>query len=111
MLRGWRTAVESYLATLRLTIHPDKSVVFPVATGIPFLGFQVFPDRRRLLKGNVRAFLRRSSRQRRDIRRGDLTFDLIKPSLVAWNAHADHGDTWRLRMKLFYQRPIPAIKT
>ena len=109
-LQGWRREVEAYLAGLRLTIHPDKSVVFPVGNGIPFLGFEVFPDRRRLLKGNVRAFLRRFSRQRRDLRRGDLTFGMIKPSLVAWNAHADHGDTWRLRMKLFAQRPIPVAR-
>ncbi len=110
-LHGWRREIEAYLTSLRLTIHPDKSVVFPVAGGIPFLGFQVFPEYRRLLKGNVRAFLRRFSRQRRDLRRGDLRFDDVKPSLLAWNAHAEHGDTWRLRMKLFGQRPIPASPT
>lgn len=109
-LRAWRNAVEAFLSSLRLTIHPDKSVVFPVTNGLPFLGFQVFPDHRRLLKGNVRAFLRRFSRQRRDLRRGDLRLDDIKPSLAAWNAHADHGDTWRLRMRLFQQRPIPAAR-
>jgi retron-type reverse transcriptase len=110
-LHTWRRDVEAFLSSLRLTIHPDKSVVFPVGNGIPFLGFQVFPDYRRLLKGNVRAFLRRFSRQRRDIRRGELRFEDVKPSLLAWNAHADHGDTWRLRMKLFRQRPISVAKT
>lgn len=110
-LHAWREGVETYLATLRLTIHPDKSVLFPVANGIPFLGFQLFPGYRRLLKGNVRAFLRRFSRQRRDLRRGDLCYEDVKPSLLAWNAHAAHGDTWLLRTKMFYQRPIPAAKT
>lgn len=108
-LHRWREAIESFLIGLRLTIHPDKSVVFPATNGIPFLGFQIFPGHRRLLKGNVRAFLRRFRTQRRAIRRGDLVFADIKPSLIAWNAHADHGQTWRLRVKLFGQRPIPAI--
>lgn len=107
-LHQLRQAIEEFLVLLRLTIHSEKSVVFPVANGIPFLGFQVFPDHRRLLKGNVRTFLRRFRIQRRAIRRGELSFQDIKPSLTSWNAHTDHGDTWRLRMKLFQQRPIPA---
>jgi RNA-directed DNA polymerase len=107
ILHGWRVALEDFLACLRLTIHPEKSVVFPTRHGIPFLGFLLFPTQRRLLKGNVRAFLRRFRAQRRAIRHGRLRWTDIQPSLTSWNAHADHGDTWRLRVKLFYQRPIP----
>jgi retron-type reverse transcriptase len=108
VLHRWRAAIEDYLTALRLTIHPEKSVVFPVKNGLPYLGFQLFPFHRRLMQRNVRSFLRRFRRQRRAIRRGDLSFSDIKPSLISWNAHAAHGDTWRLRSKLFYQRPIPA---
>ncbi|MCP4418477.1 MAG: RNA-dependent DNA polymerase [Chloroflexi bacterium] len=107
-LHKWRAAIEGFLTTLRLTIHPEKSVVFPVKSGLPYLGFQIFPTHRRLMQRNVRVFLRRFRQQRRAIRRGDLSFSDIKPSLTSWNAHAAHADTWRLRSKLFYQRPIPA---
>lgn len=107
VLHAWKTAVEDFLISLRLTIHPEKSVVFPVKAGIPFLGFQLFPTHRRLLKRNVKNFLRRFRFQRRAIRRGDLTFTDIKPSLTSWNAHANHGNTWKMRSQLFYQRPIP----
>ena len=107
-LHQWRTAIENFLMDYRLTIHPEKSVVFPVKNGLPFLGFQLFPQQRRLLQGNVKAFLRRFRSQRRAIRQGRTTFADIRPSLISWNAHADHGDTWQLRSKLFYQRPIPA---
>ncbi|MCP5097553.1 MAG: RNA-dependent DNA polymerase, partial [Chloroflexi bacterium] len=65
VLHQWRAELEAFLMTLRLTIHPHKSVVFPVNCGIPFLGFQLFPYHRRLLQQNVRAFLRRFRRQRR----------------------------------------------
>jgi hypothetical protein len=108
VLRHWQTAVEDFLASLRLTIHPEKSVVFPVKNGLPFLGFQLCVSHRRLMRRNVRTFLRRFRQQRRAIRRGDLTFAEIKPSLTSWNAHAAHGNTWRLRTNLFWQRPIPA---
>ncbi len=107
VLHQWRTQIEEFLSSLRLTIHPAKSVVFPVSAGIPYLGFQLFPYHRRLLQRNVRAFLRRFRTQRRALRRGDMLFADVKPSLNSWNAHAAHGDTWRLRSRLFYQRPIP----
>jgi RNA-directed DNA polymerase len=106
-LHAWRRAIEEFLVSLRLTIHPDKSVVFPVNSGIPFLGFILYRDRRRLKIGNVRAFLRRFRGQRRDIRQGRATWEMVKPSFVSWNAHAAHGDTWRLRGRLYQQRPIP----
>lgn len=108
VLHRWRAAVEDFLRSLRLTIHPEKSVVFPVKNGLPFLGFQLFATHRRLMRHNVRSFLRRFRQQRRAIRRGDIIFADIKPSLTSWNAHAAHGNTWRLRTRLFWQRPIPA---
>ncbi len=107
ILHGWRAAIEDYLVDLRLTVHPEKSVVFPTGNGIPFLGFVLYPDRRRLKIKNVRAFLRRFRQQRRAIRQGRATWQEIEPSLRSWNAHADHGQTWRLRNRLFQQRPIP----
>ena len=107
VLHGWRDEIERFLAGQRLTIHPDKSVVFPSGNGIPFLGFVLYPNRRRLKKENVRAFLRRFRRQRRAIRQGRATWPAVEPSLRGWDAHAAHGDTWRLRVRLFQQRPIP----
>lgn len=106
-LHQWQQEIEQFLATLRLTIHPEKSVVFPVSNGIPFLGFVLLPTQRRLLKQNVKAFLRRFRGQRRAIRQGEAVWADVKPSLVSWNAHAAHGNTWHLRLKLFQQRPIP----
>lgn len=43
----WREAVVDRLARLRLTIHPGAHPR-PVTEGVPFLGFLVSPDRRRL---------------------------------------------------------------
>ena len=44
----WRAALVERLARLRLTIHEESAQPRPVTEGIPFLGFHVFPGRRRL---------------------------------------------------------------
>jgi hypothetical protein len=60
-----RKQVEEFLCTLRLRLHVDKTVVFPVTQGIPFLGYRVFPTHRLLSKDNVRRFRRRVRRMQR----------------------------------------------
>jgi RNA-directed DNA polymerase len=47
ILWRWKRAIEQRLGDLRLTIHP-KTHPRPVSEGIPFLGFIVYPQRRRL---------------------------------------------------------------
>jgi hypothetical protein len=43
-LNHWREAIRDFLAArLRLQLHPRKSVVFPVHTGLDFCGFRLFP--------------------------------------------------------------------
>jgi RNA-directed DNA polymerase len=46
------------LASLRLTVHENAQVA-PVASGIPWLGFIVYPTHRRLKARNVHHFNRR----------------------------------------------------
>jgi hypothetical protein len=43
----WRARIEARLARYRLTIHPGSQPQ-PVGEGVPFLGFVIYPDRRRL---------------------------------------------------------------
>lgn len=57
----WKTAIQQRLTTLRLTIHPGAHP-HPVTEGIPFLGFVVFPDRRRLKRRKGVHFQRRYRR-------------------------------------------------
>ena len=63
-LWSWKEAIELRLARLRLTIHAG-AYPQPVSEGIPFLGFVVYPQKRRLKrrKGTnyqrrLRAFIR-----------------------------------------------------
>jgi len=105
-LWAWKEAVAQFLCHLRLALHPAKTVVYPVDTGISFLGFRVWPAYRRLKRANVRAFVCRFRTQREAYARGDLSLADWNSSVQSWVAHASHGDTYRLRSRLFADMPI-----
>ena len=99
-LHEWRAAIIQFLASLRLTLHNKRAVVFPVKTGIPFLGWRTYPTHRRLRRYNGVRFQRRFAKQRKDFMRGELSFEKLDASVQAWIAHLEHGDTWGLRRSL-----------
>jgi hypothetical protein len=59
-LAALRQEIDAFLCRLRL--HTNKTVVFPVAAGIRFLGYRVLPTHRRLPLDNVFRFRRRLRR-------------------------------------------------
>jgi hypothetical protein len=99
-LHRWKRAVIAFLATLRLTLHETESAVIPVLTGIPFLGFRVYPNHRRLRRRNGVAFERRYRGLRAAYTAGEITFARVSASVQGWVAHAAHGDTYGLRRAL-----------
>jgi len=105
-LWAWKDEIRHFLAGLRLTMHERRSTVYPVKNGIPFLGFTVFPDRRRLRRRNGVAFGRRLRHWHRCVARGEMTIEDLLGKVRGWIAHAEHGDTWRLRSSLL-RTPIP----
>jgi hypothetical protein len=108
-LQAWKSAIGDFLADrLRLELHPRKSPVFPARVGIDFCGFRIYPTHRRLRRSSVRRFVRRFRRQREAYWRGEISFEEMSHSVRSWIAHAAHGDTWRLRGRLFADYPIKA---
>jgi retron-type reverse transcriptase len=105
-LWAWKAAVRQRLAELRLTLHERSSTVYPATNGVPFLGFRLYPDHRRLLRRNGVAFARRQRRSHRQIAGGRMTRAEWKTRLRGWIAHARHGDTWGLRRALL-RLPVP----
>lgn len=99
-LHKWRREIISFLQTLRLTIHENSAQPRPVHTGVPFLGFQVFPDYRRLKQRKVIHAKRRFRALAAQYQAGEISAEKFDASLQAWLAHAAHGDTWGLRNKI-----------
>lgn len=96
-LHEWRKEIIVFLQRLRLTLHETKAQPRPTATGVSFLGFQVFPDYRRLKPANGYAFQRRLKHSLVSLRRGELSQKDFSSCLVSWMNHASYGDTWNLK--------------
>jgi len=107
LLHRWKRAVIDFAATLRLKLHEPESVVFPVSTGIPFLGWRIYPDQRRLKRRNGVAFQRRFAHMLREVAAGRITWDQVHASVNGWIAHVAHGDTWGLRRSLLSGIVLP----
>jgi hypothetical protein len=99
-LWAWREAVLAFLATLRLTVHESAAQVQPVACGIPWLGFVVYPTHRLLKRRNAVNFARRFARNLDLFRAGRIPFAELDAGVQGWINHVRYGDTWGLRRVL-----------
>jgi hypothetical protein len=99
-LREWHAASVAFLARLRLTAHGAQPQPRPASEGIPFLGFTVYPTHRRLKRRKVVYAARRLTQRCNQAHAGLLPLDALHASVLAWIAHAQHGDTWGLRRSI-----------
>lgn len=82
---------------LGLVLKPEVTRVLPVTTGVPFLGFVVFPGLVRMDPARVRRWRRKMGLLHRGVALGHLFEDQAQrsaDSLVGWAAH---GDTYAMR--------------
>jgi RNA-directed DNA polymerase len=100
-LHRWREQIIDFLQVLRLTVHESRAQPRPVGQGIPFLGFTVYPDHRRLKRRTGIRYRRRLNTLYMQYRQGEIARVALDASVRAWVGHAMHGDTWALRTKLF----------
>jgi len=105
-LAGMRQAIEEFLIAYRLRIHPLKSRVYPIADGFTFLGWRIFPTHTRLVKPNVKRFRARLRQLQHDYRHGRVDWDEVNHAVQSWIGHASHGNTWRLRERIFDDFPF-----
>ena len=93
----WKERIVTRLARLRLTIHEGPAQVVPVAAGIPWLGFVVYPAHR-LLKGRKAvAATRRLGERFDEWQAGRISFAEFDASVQGWVNHVRYADTWGLR--------------
>lgn len=101
---GWlaeaRQAIETYLTTLRLKIHPIKSQLFETRIGANFVGFRVLPDRIRVRNSNLRRSRQRLRHLQASYTQGERSLPQVSQSMQSWFAHLQHGNTWRLRQRI-----------
>lgn len=94
-----------YLARLGFSMNEKKTMVYPLSSGIDFLGFHFgLTD-----TGKVLMLIKSSNvkRQRRKLRRlvaksksGGIPRDKVDESYAAWRNHASNGNSYRLLQKM-----------
>ena len=77
------------------------------AHGIPWLGFVVFPDHRRVKARKVVQSTRRLAERHAAWRAGAISFAEFDASVQGWINHVRFADTWGLREHVFAGHPIP----
>jgi retron-type reverse transcriptase len=99
-LNDWRAQIIAELRKFRLTLHETKCQPRPVPEGIPFLGFILFPEHRRLKQKKGIAFQRKYKLSRRAARQGRLSFENLKSIVQGWVNHVRYANTWHLRLAI-----------
>ena len=95
-------AIREFLpATLRLELREERTFLAPVAQGLPFLGFRVWPGIVRL-DGRKLARLRRQVRRREAAYRlGRIDEDALAQSVRGMVGHVCHIDSLQARKRVF----------
>lgn len=102
VLAEWQGRIVRYFEQRRLRLHPRKTRIQPCAEPAEFLGMVLCkPGLRRLPEANVRRFRNRLQGLRDRWRAGTVSRDEVQQRVQAWQAHAAHANTWRLRHAIF----------
>ena len=100
-LAGLLPRIQRRLNGLRLRLHPKKCQVAPVARGVEFLGWQVFPERRRLRRATGVRMQRRLRELAGSYGDGRVSLERVRASVMSCIGHLKHGDTAGLRRAMF----------
>jgi len=96
-LWNWREAVIERLQQLRLRIHESEAQAMPTHCGIPWLGFVVYPDHRRVKSRKVVQSTRRLSGQFDAWQQGRISFAEFDAGVQGWINYVRYADSWGLR--------------
>ena len=96
-LKEWRAAIVEKLAGLRLTLHEASARSFPSISGLPFLGFRLYPEYRRIKYRKVAHFRRSLQYRLKEYGRGRMELPRLEAGIKGWINYVRYADTWGLR--------------
>lgn len=99
-LESYKPAINAFLKTIKLELHPQKSKVVPLQSGVKLLGFRIFYNYKLLKRSNARRIPHRVQNFIELYADGIMDTYEIFESMEGWNAYAMHGNTYRFQMNL-----------
>lgn len=100
VLLDWKFRIIERLQRLRLRIHETKAHTIPCKAGIPWLGFVVYPDYKRVKARKVVYGRRRIMHRYQQYCQGMISFAEFDASVQGWINHVGFADSWHLREKI-----------
>ena len=88
---------EFLLKNLKLELHPDKSSILTLNTGIGFLGFRIFFYHKLIKKKNLSHFDRKFNKLRKLYKEELIDREKIIEKLEGWLAYVSHANTFKYR--------------
>jgi retron-type reverse transcriptase len=85
---------------LALSLHPEKSRIFPIYRGTDFLGLKVFAHHKVVQKKNIRKFQQKLGELCVQYDQGTASYDKIYDLLEGWCAYTKNANTCCLRRKI-----------
>lgn len=99
----WKKEICRFVHQIKLNLHENSAQARPCTIGLPFLGFQVFPDHRRLKRRKAIDARRRIKSLVTGYHAGKIPLSAVDACVTSWVSHATYGDTWGLRKNIFHK--------
>ena len=100
-LETWKNEINSFLKNkLKIELHPSKSHVLRLNSGINFLGFRIFYNHKLLRKSNIRNFERKFNNLRILFDEGIIGREKALEVLEGWLAYCSYANTHKYRRHL-----------
>ena len=92
--------VRLFFISIKLTLHPKKVNIFPVALGIDFLGYIIFNNYKLVRKSTVKRFLKNVKIKLKKYDSCSINFNKLMESFNSWESYMDYGNSYNLKKSL-----------
>lgn len=107
-LREWQTQLTEFLyEDLYLSVNPRKVRIYPVSTGVDFVGYVIYKNRIRLRTSTLRAYKKRYRRLLKGVAAGTVDAETAQASFLSWQAYAAHANANKVLQNLATWTPPP----
>lgn len=101
LLEEYKTKISEFLQSeLKLELHPQKTSIIPLHSGITLLGFRIFYGYKLLKKSNQKRVAKRLLKFKAKLEKGEISKERILLSLAGWEGYATMANTYKLRKRI-----------
>jgi len=100
-LQCWKGQIMQFLHSIKLEFSKKKTNVFPISTGVDFLGYMLFAFHRLIRKSTVKRFLQGIKAKIRHYISKEISFEKLMESFTSWEVYLGHGNSHALKKSIY----------